>query len=546
MILLYALIIVGVLFFWAISAWSKIGYFVYLWQIKQYRWDRMASQLKEPGGLRILINRALFIKIALAVIALVAASRGLLDIWFYYAVYAVYILQTLVAIRQAWQRNIKFPIFTVKSLLLMLASLIVPVWAIFYVKVLPTITEFLLLLLIVDIFIPIIVTFFVMIAQPFTYAAKQYMVRQGIAKREALKKLITVGISGSVGKTSTKEFLAHILAAQYRVVKTKEHQNTEIGAARALRAANSKTNIFVAEMGAYRKGDITQIAQVVKPAIGIITSLGEEHLSLFGNVENAVAAEFELASVLPEDGTLVVNWDNEFIKTQLETTNYKLRLMRYSLTDASADVYATDVKQRIGLLSFTLHYKTKASPVEVNLLGLHNISNILGAVAGALAVGMKFEPMVKALKTIEPLPRTMKMFKGIGDLVIIDDSYNTSPQAVRAAFDYMSLYEDKTRIIIMPSLIELGAIAASFHEQMGKELAQLFDYAIITDNTYQEAIETGWQAGKGKSGHLLFESRPRAIAQTLKQVLDERSVILIEGRVQREVSRILIHHFYTD
>lgn len=540
MILVYAFFIFGVIFLWMIIAWRNIGYIAYLWQVKQYRWDRMISQLREPGGMRLLLNRSVAVKSIFACIALLLGLAWQLGIWFYYAVYALYILEIGRWIAQG--AKAKFPVLTAKTLVIVIASFILPLWAIFSLRFLPSIAEFLLWLLIIDIFIPVIVSLAVLILAPFMYAAKQYIVRRAINKRNVLKSLIAIGIGGSVGKTSTKEFLAHILAEKFRVIRTKEHQNTEIGAAKALMRASEDTQVFVAEIGAYRQGDVTEIAHVVKPSIGIITSLGYEHISLFGSLDEILEAEFELAHILDNKGTLIVNADNEYIDKLLQDPSLTCRIVRYSLKKKDAQVYASDITLDTESLAFTVHYKKQAVPLRVNLLGKHNISNILAAIAAALQLGMTLKEITHALTTLTPLPRTMHMKKGINNLIIIDDSYNASSESVNAACEYITLHKDKTRIAIMPSLIELGDKSVAIHEQIGEQLATHFAYAIITDTTYQEALETGWRQAKGKTKRLFFVSTPQDAKNILTRIIDNNSVILIEGRIPGGILRTLSHY----
>lgn len=549
MIFMYLFLVVGVIFLWMLTAWNKTGYFVYLWQVKQYRFDRMRSQLLEPDGLRILASRFTLPKVALALAGFLALAIDRFGLWFYYAVYLLYAIETLLLLHRARQGKSKFPVLTAKSLLLMLGSFFVPLFLLFALVVipfLPGISQFLLMLLVIDVALPLIVSVAVAFLNPFTFLARQYVVKKAIRKRGAMKRLIAIGISGNVGKTSTKEFLAHILSLQFMAIKTSGHQNTEIGAARALLRAPINAKMFVAEMGAYRKGDIAEIAQVVKPSIGIITSLGDEHLSLFGSLEGALETEFELARLLPASGHLIVNGDNEFTKKLLQDNSLKAPVFRYSLNDKKASLYASRITQKFEEISFDVHYKNQSAHFYAALLGKHNVSNILAATSAALLLGMKLKDIASAVAKLEPLAHTMRLRRGIGNLIIIDDSYNASPQAIEAAFDYLKIYKNKTRIAIMPSLIELGQKAQLFHEDLGKLLAENVDWAIITDTHYREAIEQGWKEGKGKDGHLLFQAQIKEIAQTLEQIIDEKSVILIEGRVAPEISYMLNHHFYEE
>jgi len=527
-----------IILLWIGIFFNKAGYYLYLWQVKEYRFRRFLAELKEPGGFAIIINRGF------AITALLLIGVIVFPLWpLFYSVTLLYFLEFLLLSWRLIAGQSKLPVFTVKSLLLFLLSFGIPFLGLVYVPF-GTPRDRLIYLLIADIAAPLIVTFFVILLKPFTYLAKQYIVAQAKARRRAFRNLTAIGISGSVGKTSTKEFLAHILGTKFKVAKTREHQNTEIGAARALLGMRRGTEVFVAEMGAYHKGDIKEISDVVKPAIGIITSLGYEHLALFGSLEATIETELELAYILPSDGTLIVNWDNEYIKKALQDKPPKPRVLTYSTHDKSADLYASDIKEGLETLSFTMHYKGKSEHLEVQLLGKHNVSNILAAAMAGLHLGMKLKDIASAASTLESLAHTMKFYHGIGQMVIIDDSYNASMEAVKAGFAHAKRYKERTRVVIMPSLIELGDKAQDFHKEIGKAAGEIFDFAFITDKKYESAFIAGWKEGGGDATHLFFRSDPTLLAKTLEQIVDEKTLILIEGRVPRAIASMLLHHFY--
>lgn len=530
------------LIFWIIVLWQNIGYYAYVWQIKDYRFSRIAAHLREPYGYSLIFTKHLYLKI---ILFLALFLRTGTDSEFLYVIFfIVYFFECLVIFHRAIRGKIKFPLFTAKSFLLIIASFATAiVFAVLADKKLLFTQSFVA----VDIASPLIVSFWVIILKPISYAAKQYIVRRAVKKRAAFTNLIAIGITGSFGKTSVKEFLAHILASKFRVAKTHHHQNTEVGAAHAILGMRGDTEIFVAEMGAYGRGDIKEISEVVNPTMGIITAIGPQHLGLFGSLDAIVETKFELAEVLPKDGALIVNGDNQYIKRKTKnekrkTTIQNLKLLRYSVSDKNVDIWASEVKEYLEGLEFTVHCGNEKEDFTVNLLGTYNISNILAAAAAALECRMTLREIKKAAETITPLAGTMHLKQGLGGIAIIDDSYNASVDGVKAALDYMKLYKERTRIVIMPSLIELGEKAFLYHEELGREIAQNMNYAFITDTKYREAIWRGWKSVREDDANLVFQSNPGELIKEVKQVIDKKSVILLEGRIHKEIMAFFLHH----
>lgn len=523
MILIFAFIS----FFWLIVLWSKTGYYVYLWQVKEYRVDRMLVQLKEPFGYSLIVSKNLLVKaflLVLFIFFMVPIGIGL--------VAAVYLLDVVIIGYREIRGGNKFPTLTFKSGTIFLLS-----W--FSMLVWSLAGGGIISLLLLDMAVPFIVTLWVLLFKPVTYGVKQCIVQRAKSKRSQYKNLTASGITGSYGKTSAKEFLAHILAAKFKVAKTKEHQNTEIGSARAILDMPPDTEVLVAEMAAYKKGDIAEISQVAKPTIGIITAIGPQHLALFGSLETILETKFELAAALPKGSTLIVNWDNEYIKKYLQLTSYNLQLVKYSIEDKTADVYASDIKVHPDRLEFIVHYQKEKETFQVNLLGEHNVSNILAATAAALILGMNLADISLVAKTILPMPRTMHLHKGAGGIIFIDDSYNASVQGVKAALEYLELYKERKRIMVMPSLIELGEKGFIYHEELGQEIARHCDYAFITDTKFQEAFLRGWKSVRQDDANLHFQSDLKQLSKDVEAVIAEGAVVLFEGRVPHEIMRSL-------
>ncbi len=534
-------IFASLFFLWLIVFLQRSAYYLYLWQVKEYRFDRMLAQLEEPFGLSLIAGRSFYLKLFLILLFLFFGGLyALLSL----LLLLLYSAEVILTAFRAGKGNLRFPDITPKTSAMFLLIVVTPFFLASPFSY-ATYISFIIYLLIIDAFTFALVSFWVLFFKPFTFFAKQMIVARAKRKRNNLKNLIAVGITGSYGKTSTKEILAYILSSRYKTAKTKEHQNTEIGSARAILDMSPDTQILVAEMAAYKKGDIEEISHIVKPDIGIITAIGPQHLALFGSMERIIETKFELARALPKNGTLIVNWDNEYIRRTFQVSSFKFQVFKCSLKDKTADIYASDIKIYPERLTFVIHHQEEKEKCEVNLLGKHNISNILAAAGAAITRGMTLKEIALAVKTLSPMPRTMTLRKGKKGVTFIDDTYNSSAGGIRAALEYLTVYKKERRIVIMPSIIELGEKGYVLHEELGQEMAKVCDYAFITDAKFKEAMTRGWKSIKGDEENLHFHDNPMRLAEEAEKNITEESAVLFEGRIPPQVMHYLFHPLET-
>ena len=333
-------------------------------------------------------------------------------------------------------------------------------------------------------------------------------------KRESFKNLLVIGITGSYGKTSTKEFLYEILAEKLgkgKVLKTKEHQNSEVGIARCiLRELKPEHEIFIVEMGAYNKGGIKLLCDMVHPKIGVLTGINEQHMATFGSQENIIRTKYELIESLPTDGMAFFNEKNKYC---LELYNETLRL-------------------RSGQAKFKKFlYGQEAQ--------FHGQENILGARVVARELGIIGED--------SPLPKLLSIKRGINGLNIIDSTYSANPTGVMAHLDYLKTLPGK-KILVMPCLIELGQASKEVHRRIGAKISDVCDLAIITTgDRFKEikdgAVEAKPQQERGlastKSTEIVFMENPKKIFAKIKSTTHPGDVVLLESRVPKELINLL-------
>lgn len=521
------------------TLWFLVGihrtiYYLYLWQIKEYRFDRFVVFLQEPGGCRSVFTRSFIVTSLLFCLSFFLSHGVLLSMLF-----ILYFGEILLWGRSVVRQEPSYPVVTPK--IVSLFALTIASIGLSFVFLSSSAFFALQRILLLHIALPLFVPLWVLVEKPFIFFAKQYFVLRAVKKRKILGNLIAVGITGSFGKTSTKEWLASILASRFKVIKTENHQNTEVGASKAILAMPSDNQVLVAEMAAYRKEDIAQIASVVRPTIGIITGVGSQHLALFGSQEAIVKTKFELALALPRGGTLIVNGDSPFVRHYVEKQAFQDAIAREDKTfivyscERQADIYASDIHESLEGLTFSVHaalpgIQETTETMRTNLLGRHVISNLLGATACALFLGMKIEEIAKAVASLTPFPQTLEPKRGINGSLIIDDTYNASFEGVMAGLRVLSLAKGK-KIVILTSLIELGKKAKLTHKRLGEALATVADRIVVTDMKYHEEL-----ASKKTS----FLTDPHNIVDEIGgNRLGLSDVILLEGRIPSEIVRQL-------
>ncbi len=272
-------------------------------------------------------------------------------------------------------------------------------------------------------------------------------------KLEQMQELKVIGITGSYGKTSTKYIVSTILSQKYQVLMTPESYNTTMGVVRTINESLKSTHeIFVCEMGAKQIGDIKEICDLVKPKIGILTAIGPQHLETFKTIENVKKTKMELIDSLGKEGVAFLNYDDEIVsktKVDKEKCTYG--------TNTNLDYYAYDVKCNEKGSEFAVHCKTgKEIHVKTKLLGMHNIGNIVGAIAIADVLGLNEEEITAGVRMLKPVPHRLELIRKADGSLIIDDAYNSNTKGAKMALDVLNSFESRTKILVTPGIVDLG------------------------------------------------------------------------------------------
>lgn len=329
--------------------------------------------------------------------------------------------------------------------------------------------------------------------------------------------LLVVGITGSFGKTSMKNFLAALLAVKYNVLMTPGSYNTTMGVVRTVRELLRPTHqVFIAEMGAKQPGDIREICELVHPRYGILTSVGEQHLETFGTVENIVATKFELADAIPADGAVFLNWDNALIRSR----PVSVPAVTYGAeADSDAAYRASDMTVDSHGCQFTFTAPDGEScRYTTRLLGAHNIQNLAGCMALAHHLGISLKEMVYPIRMLQPVEHRLQLLPN----GYIDDAYNSNPAGFRSALDTLAGF-DAQRVLVTPGMVELGERQEALNRELGEYAATRCDYAVLVGLKQAPPLKEGLLAG-GFPEERLF------VAATLQEGLAWVNTLPAEGQ----------------
>ena len=340
-------------------------------------------------------------------------------------------------------------------------------------------------------FLPLIVALSGLLAWPIEKAISECYFRDARRKLLSNPGLIRIGLTGSYGKTSVKHILGTILSEKYPTLITPASFNTPMGVSRAIRERLTPSHqIFVGEMGARHVGDIKELCRLVKPTIGIITSVGPQHLETFKTIERIAKTKYELIDALPQEGSRSYFYNDGAICKQLydKTTKTKVLCGRDPET---SDVWCDNVSVSAQGSCFTLHIKDKGSvDCQTRLLGEHSLQNILLASAVASDLGLTLKQISHGINKLQPVKNRLELISRPGGFTIINDAFNSNPVGAKAALNVLKAFPER-RIIITPGMVELGEKEAEYNRDFGRAMKDCVDIAIIVGKNRVKPIIEG-------------------------------------------------------
>jgi UDP-N-acetylmuramoyl-tripeptide--D-alanyl-D-alanine ligase len=296
--------------------------------------------------------------------------------------------------------------------------------------------------------------------------------------REQRPKVIA--ITGSAGKTTTKELVAQLLSARYRVLKTPSSFNTPMGISRTVNDSLDGQDYFVVEMGAYRRGEIEKLCRLVGGAdISVITTVNAQHLERFGSLERTAEAKFEIVEGLKQGGTAILNYDVPAIRERARKQN-GLRVLSFGLDAANnPDVLGANVVETPEGIELDVSFESKTVRVKTQLLARHNAGNVLAAFGVGLACGLDLGYIAAAVRQQRSPEHRLQAVKLSNGVIELDDAYNANPEGIVGALEVLGSYKGRRRIVVTPGLVEMGREKASYHARIGQVAAKTCDIAVL-------------------------------------------------------------------
>jgi UDP-N-acetylmuramoyl-tripeptide--D-alanyl-D-alanine ligase len=333
-----------------------------------------------------------------------------------------------------------------------------------------------------------------------------------------------IGITGSVGKTSTKEVVAAVLRRRYSTLKNPRSYNSEFTLPLAVLQLEAHHAVAVLEMGIYGPGDLTLLAGIARPQIGIVTNVGPSHMERMGSVDAVARAKSELVRALPPDGYAILNMDDERVRAMAEVT--AARPFFYGL-DPAADLWADAIESR-GLegIAFRAHYAGEVVHLRLPLLGRHSVHTALAAAAAGLLLGLGWDAIVDGLRDESAQLRLLAV-PGVGGATLIDDTYNASPASSLAALNLLAELGGR-KIVVLGDMLELGPVEEEAHRMVGRRAAEVADVLVSVGRRARWIAEEALASGMRAEQVRMLDSKDEA-AELLRGLLRAGDYALIKG-----------------
>lgn len=377
--------------------------------------------------------------------------------------------------------------------------------------------------------------------------------------RRVLKKHqpLIIGITGNVGKTSTKEAVYTVLRSHFNVRRSLKNYNNEIGVPLTVLGLESAQRSFagwlrillagwgqvlfnkdypeilVLEMGADKPDDIQYLTKFIPCFIGVINAVGEipVHVEFFQDVEDLAQEKSHLIKALPKNGWAILNYDDPLVRNMRQLTRAKTLLFGF---DERAHIFASDLsfikenQEPVGL-AFKVNYQGNSVPVRMpHILSRHQVYSTLAAIACGLALDLNLIEIVETLRKFEPLAGRLRQIAGIKQSLILDDTYNAAPAAALAALDALALFTKRRRVAVLGDMLELGGLSEKAHRQVGLRAAQVADLLVTVGLRAKFIAETAQKQGLAPTKIYHFENIELAMAQ-IEDLIKPHDVILVKA-----------------
>ncbi len=346
-------------------------------------------------------------------------------------------------------------------------------------------------------------------------------------------RIPVVAVTGSCGKTTTKDMLAAILAEGGETLKTEGNLNNLIGAPLMLLRLAPDTRSAVIEIASNSPGEIPRLSQTVSPTAGIITSIGPVHLEGFGSIEGVMMEKCSLAANVSADGFMVINSDD--IPASRISSFFNGKIITFGAAD-SADYFATEVRQ--DLEHGTEFLVNDAEPVSIPVAGMHNVLNALAAIAAARELGYGFDRIRRGLKHYTAAKMRMETVK-IKGATVVNDAYNANPRAMRESISAVMAMPAGRKLLALGDMLELGEYAREAHHSLGLYVASLQPAVLYLVGDYSGEVRDGALEGGLQAERIKCCADTGEIAALLKENLSPRDLLLVKGSRGMQMERVI-------
>jgi UDP-N-acetylmuramoyl-tripeptide--D-alanyl-D-alanine ligase len=340
-----------------------------------------------------------------------------------------------------------------------------------------------------------------------------------------------IGITGSNGKTTTKEMIASILTKKYNTLKNFGTENNHIGVPLTLVKLSSEHRIAVLEMGTNHLGEIRRLAEIARPTVAVITNIGPSHLEYFNDTDNVLKAKCEILEYLNDDGKLIINGDDEALK-KLKAAQ---KIIRFGL-DSSFDFYADKIKIEPNGINFRLNGKYD---INLAVVGRHNMYNALAAIAVVSDFDVTMGDIKEGLSEFR-VPNMRMEIKKVGDIKIINDTYNSNPSSMKQAIEALrDMTAEGRKILIAGDMLELGNLSGRFHHLVGRQAAESgFDLIVAVGKLAEHIVRGAQEAGMSEKKLKMYNLTKEA-CEAIVTLIKKEDTILVKGSRAMKMEQIV-------
>lgn len=471
------------LIIWLPLSVRTILFWIQLWQQKEYRLDRMKLHLGDKQNLRF---------------------------WLGYNV--------------AFNQGLRRPFFTLKATLLLFSS---------FISVVAIGTKGLLWSYLA---IPLVVSFWVATMTIPSFLVKQFIVLAAKVKLGSRKSpLVVIGITGSYGKTSTKQLLESVLKTKFNTFATKQSHNTLFSVSwDVLKSLSDNKTHAIIEYGAYKRGEIKQMTKLIGPQIAIITGITRQHLGLFGSFDKLKKAKFELLQSLPENGLAFINCEDKDTKEIQEMADQGGIRWRCFETGKWK---IGDFKTTDGHLSFYIRAAEKKFMVKTKLLGNTYVENIKAVVAVAKHLGISAEMTAVTLRNFIPTDHFITRSAGLNQSTLVDDGGTGNPKGFESVIQVVETMEFPKKALVTSGIIDLGEVSNQVHTELGRVAGKVFDVVFYTGDEGFTSFSDGWnKTARRKPVVRITENTD---LENFRKEINKNTLVLIEGRIPVRILKLL-------